>query len=159
LTAIILPGFIFGMFLTSSLDTNTPSANKTLFILFSGALYIFTSWIATGSRERNPSYLIFIATMIGAILLFCLYKMLLESSLSVKQGLLYATLTGAISSILPMVGIYYDTKIENDWIKWSCLFSVFPVWQPLFTLTVLRTKATANNSFPKAGLKEVNETV
>ena len=144
LTSIILPGFLFGILLTSQDFKNYPFKNTGLFTLMSGGLYIFTSWIATGTRGENPSYLILLATTVGAILLFLCYKLLLDRKVDTKQGIFFAVVTGVISSILPFVAIYYDANIESPWIKWTCIFSVFPIWQPLFSWTLQKAKATAN---------------
>jgi RsiW-degrading membrane proteinase PrsW (M82 family) len=151
LTSIILPGFLFGILLTSHGFKNTSSGNSSLFIILSGALYILTSLIATGIRAENPSYLILLATTVGAILLFVCYKLLLDRKVDTKQGLLFTLVTGAISSILPFVAIYYDTTIENPWIKWTCIFSVYPIWQTLFSWTLQKAKATANKSIAVSG--------
>jgi len=144
LTSIILPGFLFGLLLTDKLEMKTSNTNRGTFILLSGGLYVFTSWISTGLRNNNPSYLILLATTLGAILLFSLYKVLLDKTVDMQRGLMLGPITGIVSSVLPLVAIYYDTEIKNEWLKWSLLFSVYLTWQPLFTWTLQKSKATAN---------------
>ena len=139
LTAIILPGLLFGILIVNQAG-NVTSINKGLFIISSGTLYIFTSWVATGARSYTLPYLIVFATTIGAVLLFLIYKYLLNRSIDIRKGLFLSIGTGIISSILPIVGIYHDSNIEGDWIKLACLFSVFPIWQPLFTWTIQKLK-------------------
>ena len=147
LTSIILPGFLFGILLTSHDFDNTSFKTTGLFALLSGGVYILVSWIATGAQAENPSYLILLATTLGAILLFLCYKFLLDSRLDTKQGLLFSIVTGLISSILPFVAIYCEAKIESNWVKWACVFSVFPVWQPLFSWTLQKAnKANHENA-------------
>jgi hypothetical protein len=143
LTSIILPGFLFGLLLTGQVEIKTSRANRGKFILLAGGLYIFTSWISTGLRNDNPSYLILFATTLGAVGLFFQYKVLLDKKVDMQLGLMFSVLTGIASSALPLVGIYYDAEIKNDWLKWTLLFSVYLTWQPLFAWTLQKSKPTA----------------
>jgi putative Mn2+ efflux pump MntP len=89
--------------------------------------------------------------IIGAICLLYLYKLFLDRTIKMKQGLLYATLTGIISSILPIVGIYYDSSFESPWISSALLFSVFAIWQPLFSWTVRKAKQPLTLQYQNVG--------
>ncbi len=137
LTSNILPGFIFGFTLISNLE-NKLDWKVALFFLLSGGLYIAAAWIATGfSFFGNDIYLCFpLASILGAVTLLIAYKYLLDQSLSLRIGILYAIIAGIISSILPVVSDILQINEVAYWLYLTCTLSIYITWQTLFGWTL-----------------------
>lgn len=144
-TANIIPGFVFAFVLTNAAKSNADK-KSLLFMLLSGGLYITIAWIATGySFFGDKVYMCFpIASIIGAISMLFLYKLLLDNKLSFIAGLKYAVLTGLASSILPVIGDLlhpsFDILDKSYWLAMTFTLSIFLIWQPLFAWTIIRQK-------------------
>ena len=145
----ILPGFVYAIVLCDFKNYRL-DLKRFLFIVFSGGLYIFVAWVATGfSFFGNNTKLCFpVASVIGATLLLTLYYLLVDKSISLSRGLLLATFLGLLSSILPFLGDRLEQQI-NDYniqgiVNLGFTLLIFPVWQTLFAWTIYRLKkATA----------------
>ena len=146
----ILPGFVYAVVLCD-FENNRLDLKRFLFIAFSGGLYIFVVWVATGySFFGDNTKLCFpIASVIGATMLLTLYYLLIDKKISLSKGLLFATFLGLLSSILPFLGDRLEQQIDDYDIKGNVNLGftllIFPVWQTLFAWTIHKLKkATAN---------------
>jgi len=141
LTSNILPGFIFGYTLISNLENNV-DWKAALFFLLSGGLYILAVWIATGySFFGRDIYVYFpLASVIGAVTLLLAYKFLLDPSISLRVGVLYAIITGLVSSIIAVAFGRLQTNNDAYWLYLTCTLSVFITWQTLFGWTIKQSE-------------------
>lgn len=141
LTSNILPGFIFGFTLISFFE-NKVYWKIALFFLLSGGLYIAAAWIATGfSFFGEDIYVCFpLASVLGAVILLLAYKYLLDQSISLRIGILYAIITGLISSILPVTFYLLQTSHDAYWLYLTGTLSVFITWQTLFGWTIKKAE-------------------
>jgi hypothetical protein len=153
----ILPGFVYAIVLCD-FENNRLDLKRFLFIAFSGGLYIFVAWVATGysffGDNRNLCFPI--ASVIGATLLLTLYYFLIDKNILFSKGLLLAICIALISSILPFFGDRLEQHINDYDIKSNVNLGftllIFPTWQTLFGWTISRLKkATANKSIAAIG--------
>jgi hypothetical protein len=141
MTAIILPGFVYGHVLAYT-TKGDPDRQSSVFVFLSGGLYILISWIATGDSPLGDNiYILFpVAGVIGAVLLLLLYRTFLDRGVSLYKGIRYCFLTGLISSVLPVLVHWVDIEYRYDFINQASLLSVFLIWQPLFGFTIIRSR-------------------
>jgi putative Mn2+ efflux pump MntP len=153
----VLPGFVYAIILCD-FENNKLDLKRFLFIAFSGGLYIFVAWVATGKYffSDNIQLCFTFASVIGATILFTLYYLLIDKNISFFKGFLITSCIGLLSSILPFVGEHLENQIndfvlkDNVYIGFTLL--IFPVWQTLFGWTIYTLKkATANSGFAQAG--------
>jgi hypothetical protein len=152
----ILPGLIYAIVLCD-FENNRLDMKRFLFIVFSGGLYIFVAWVATGYSffSDNTKLCFPIASVIGATLLLTFYYLLIDKDISFSKGLLLASSIGLLSSILPFLGDYLERRINDYDIKGNVNLGftllIFPVWQTLFGWTIHKVKkATANMGICKS---------
>ena len=140
-TSNIFPGFVFGYVLADTIKANIDS-RSFLFILLSGGLYILVAWMATGySFLGNKIYICYpIASVLGSTLLLLLLTLLLDNKIVFVVGLKYAVLTGLVSSILPVIGSVFISKLGDSdrlsLVTFMLNLSVFLTWQPLFAWSI-----------------------
>ncbi len=151
----ILPGFIYAIMLCD-FENNKLDLKRFLFIVFSGGLYIFVVWIATGHSffGDNTKLCFSIASVTGSILLFIFYYVLIDKNISFFKGFLLASSIGLLSSILPLLGDRLKQQIQGYDIKYNInlVFTllIIPVWQTSFGWTIyILKKATANIGLAK----------
>jgi len=141
----ILPGFFYGWVL-SDLSNSEFKLKRILFVLLSGALFIFVAWIATGYSFFGGNTVICfpIGSVLGSTLLLILYYLLIDNKMALARGLVVALLIGLISSVLLFMGDNLEQHVNDYSIKGIINFGftllIFPVWQTLFGWTIYKLK-------------------
>lgn len=146
----ILPGFVFGIVLNFD-NSVVPIWKRLLFIVASGSLFTLVAWLATDIHLSFRGQTTFmLSSLLGAYVLLFLYSFILGRTIIIWKGVLFATLTGIISSYFP-AKVYHDNNFTTSIgapYDIIILTSIFLTWQTFFGLTVaLSSPATTNNSY------------
>ena len=141
----ILPGFVYGIVLCN-FENNRLDLRRLLFITFSGALFIFVAWVATGysffGRDNRLTFPL--GSVIGSASLFFFYYFLIDNNLLFVRGFTLAILTGLLSSVIPVLGNQLDKQIGDLSVKQTLSLGftllIFVVWQTLFGWIIIKCK-------------------
>ncbi len=139
LFVIFVPGVLYGLVVATDEDENNKTSHKALFILWSGSLYFGCSFIANIKYESTFAATQVAASVLGAVLLFGGYYLILNRNYRLVPTLLYALFLGAIAAMPTSLIFYYRDRFDSD-IVWYSIFFIFPIWQTAFSILLIKCK-------------------
>jgi len=134
----LITGGVFSIFI--AYIGGQPDNRLTAFILLSNILYLTCFWIFSNADSyRHMSALL--ASIAGAVLLFVLYYWLINKNYKLWVGVICMFAVGAISAAPYLILSFFDSHEFTDINEASGLFiffSIIPIWQILFVLTLAK---------------------
>jgi len=139
----IIPGFIYGLAIGSYINIKK---NLGLFIWASTLVYIICFYLIICSYGSVSPVKIILCGWLGAALLFVCYYFLINKTIIFLPSFVRFSLAGIIGSIPSAICCYFfDSGRYSVFSILHNLFyiginSVFPLWQFLFSLALLKVK-------------------
>ena len=140
---LIIPGFMYGLAIGSYININK---NSGLFIWASTLVYLICFFVLINDYGKVSPAKIILCGWLGATLLFTCYYFLLNKTLVFLPSFFRFSLAGIIGSIPSAICCYFfDSGRYSVFSILHNLFyiginSVFPLWQFLFSLALLKVK-------------------
>ncbi|MFD1875549.1 hypothetical protein [Hymenobacter bucti] len=132
LTAILAPGFVFGVVLLEGKQAAS-NVSKLSFLLFAGGLFVAAAFCVTGhsfSWQQQPATFPLVSVA-GAVGLLLVYKVLLDKAISLPKGIPLVVGASLLAAVVPAIALGSSSGLER-WSNIVGVSSIYLTWQTLF---------------------------